>query len=286
MHVVAWRQTLVRLALPAAMLGVVAVLAAPPRIDHGLAARVPASIRADGVVTVATDPSYEPSQFTRPGSGEVAGVDAELIRAVLDRLGLTVRWQPTPLNGVLSRVQSGESELGVSALPMTDTATGQVTMVGYFVSGTRWLARAGAGNPGPEDACGQTVGVVSGTVQADDIADRSARCAAAGRPPIAVTRYTTVRDANRALTAGDIDALVGDSHVCDYLVHVSEGAVRATGARYDPVTYGLAVRTADREFAVVLQEVLVNLIKDGTYKRILDTWGQPDAAVGFPAIRP
>ncbi|WP_203927908.1 transporter substrate-binding domain-containing protein [Virgisporangium ochraceum] len=268
------------------MIGTVAALPPTVGVNPALAAQVPTHIRADGVVTVAVDPTYEPSQFTRPGSTTVVGVDADLVEAVAERLGLTVRWQRIPLDSIITHVQAGDVELGVSAIPITDTATTQVTMVSYLTSGTRWLARAGTEQIGPETACGRTVAVVAGTIQTDDLTDRSARCTSSGQPPVTVVRYNAVQDAQRALGKGEVDAFVSDSHVCDYLVSISDDRFRTAGNAYDPVTFGFAVRTKDRDFATTLHKALAELIDNGAYARILRTWGQEHAAIRTSELRP
>jgi len=254
-------------------------------LDPRLAKAVPASIRADGVLTIGTDPTYEPSQFT-DDDGNLAGIDIDLSRAIARKLGLGLRWRQVTYDNLVPAVRAGGLQLAISAIPVTDHHTAQVTMISYLTTGSQWLGRTTERGISPDNACGSAVAVVAATVHTDDLAARSAACLAARRPAITIHRYPTQQEATTAVQTGATQAMVTESHLSAYTARHSHGALRRLGDTYDPVTFGIAVNSGQRAFAETIAQALRALIDDGTYADILDHWAIPSAALKHPTIRP
>jgi polar amino acid transport system substrate-binding protein len=282
------RPTPIGIVVPLAMLGA-ALLAGrygpiTTLVDDRLAAQVPANVRADGYITAATDPTYEPNEFRRGGSGTIVGVDIDLTRAVVAKLGLRLRLHSTSFDDVVPAVRDGRFELGVSATPVTDTRTAEVTMVSYLATGAQWVARTN--HVRPTDPCGRTVAVVAGTVHVDHVTDRSTACTGAGKAPIIITRHDTLDEMTRAVLGGAADFLVTESHRADYLTHRHHNRLRLVGAPYDTNSYGYVVSTENHQLAEAIHAALRELVNDGTYAAILARWGIQAAAIDPPRINP
>jgi polar amino acid transport system substrate-binding protein len=287
MHIATSKAVKIGAGAVALVVGVVVLVATQSsRADRTLSSRVPRGIGADGVLTVGTDPTWAPAVFQNSGNAEPAGFEADLIRAVAELLNLRVSWRETSFQEVIDGVRGGRVELGAAALPISDAMLEQMLMIGYFQSGTQWAVASDTDNLTPDNACGRKVAVLTGTLQVDDLADRSALCLSNGRPPIVVHRYATVPQLTNAVLSGDDEAMLLDSAVCTYAIAQSEHSLRTVGTPYNTSPIGLAVNAADRQFAELLQQALAILVNNGTYSRILQHWRVADGAVTAVTVRP
>ncbi|MER7167358.1 ABC transporter substrate-binding protein [Micromonospora sp. NPDC000207] len=256
-------------------------------VDDALAARVPDAIKADGVIKVGTDPTYAPAEFLDTDGRTVVGFDVELFTAVAQKLGLKAEYEAAPFDAILPGVTSGKYEIGVSSFTINDERKQTVTMVSYFSAGTQWATKQG--NPAqvdPTDACGKKIAVQVGTVQLDDITDRSKACTDAGKPAITIDQYQAQSDATAAVISGKNDAMLADSPVGAYAVKESGGQLESLGDIYESAPYGYTLAKDQTEFAEVVRDAVKAVIADGTYQTVLAKWGVEGGAITDPAVNP
>lgn len=65
-------------------------------------------------VIVATSPDYPPYESIDESSGEIVGFDIDLMNKVAELLGLEIKWQAMEFSTIVSAVQTGQVDLGVS----------------------------------------------------------------------------------------------------------------------------------------------------------------------------
>ena len=131
-----------------------------------LAAMVPAKIKSAGKIVVGVDASYAPNEFLASDGTTVKGMDVDLFNAVGQTLGLKVDWQPAKFDSIITGVQGGKYDVGVSSFTINPQRKQQVNMVSYFNAGTQWATAPG--NPkkvNTDSPCGINVAVQKGTVQ-------------------------------------------------------------------------------------------------------------------------
>lgn len=249
--------------------------------DKDLAKLVPEEIATKGTLTVGTDPTYAPNEF-QGDNDEIQGFDIDLFNAVADKLGLKAEYQASTFDNIIPGVQGGSYDVGVSSF--TDNAEREqvVDMVTYFEAGTQW-AQAAGGDVDPDDACGLTVAVQTGTVQIDDINARSDKCTADGKDPINILQFDDQGQATNAVVVGQAQAVLADSPVMAYAVQQSNKALELAGDVYEAAPYGYVV-AKDSDLAKALQAAVQSLIDDGTYDDILKDWGLDDGAVSKSEI--
>jgi polar amino acid transport system substrate-binding protein len=253
-------------------------------VDVTLAAQVPAVIRSAGVLVVATDPIYEPSEF-RIDDKTVTGFDVDLFNAVAGKLGLKTQWKTVNFDDIIAGVRAGTYQAGASSFTIRKDREQQVTMVSYLTAGTQWAARPDA-LVDPDNACGKKVAVQSSTVQVQDLGARSIACTAAGKPAIQVDEYVAQGDATAAVASGKDDAMLADSPVCGYAVKQAKGALTLVGRIYEPVRYGYVLPRDQPDFGAAVARALRQLMAEGTYGEILDKWGVSAGAISDPAVNP
>jgi polar amino acid transport system substrate-binding protein len=248
--------------------------------DDALAAMVPQAIASDGKISVGTDATYAPSEFLAADGKTVEGFDVDLFRAVAQKLGLQAEFTSAPFGNIIPSVESGKYEIGVSSFSVTPERIKTVDMVSYYLAGTAWATKKG--NPtgvAIDNACGKRIAVQKATTQLDDITKRDQECKSAGKPAITIDQYQGQDQATAAVVSGKDEAMLADSPVIAYAVKQTNGQLEQLGNIYEAAPYGYVTKKGEMPFDQALVGAVTALIKDGTYKKILDNWGVGAGAV-------
>ncbi|MFI0795044.1 ABC transporter substrate-binding protein [Micromonospora rubida] len=255
--------------------------------DSSLADKVPAAIKADGKIVVGTDSTYAPAEFLDSDGKTVIGFDVELFSAVAQKLGLKAEFVSAPFGDIISGVNTGKYEVGVSSFTVNPERKQQANMVSYFQVGTQWVTKKG--NPAGvtlDNACGKKIAVQKDTVQVEDIQKRSKACTDAGKPAITVEQFPGQDAATAAVVSGKDDAMLADYPVGVYAVTQSNGALDLLDKQYEAAPYGYVVSKDQAAFAEAVRDATKALIADGSYKTVLDKWKVADGAITDPAVNP
>ncbi|MCE0762501.1 ABC transporter substrate-binding protein [Pseudonocardia kujensis] len=249
--------------------------------------RLPQQVRDSGVLTVATDPSYPPCDYT-DDSGEIAGFNHDLLMAMAPRLGVKITQEAIAFDGLLPGVQSGRYTAAMECI--TDNAERQKTVQFVDYAYATLSLMATAANPktitsNPLSVCGLHVGVQIGTEFVDNARMFSENCVAQGRPELEVTNFPTAGAQNTALQSGQIDFAVTDTATGAWQNKTSNNAFTIIPSPMLARTYvGIVVPRDADDTAQALLGALQAIIKDGTYDQIMSQWGLSDAALKEPGI--
>jgi polar amino acid transport system substrate-binding protein len=253
--------------------------------DADLAAKLPADIRDAGVIKVGTDASYAPSEFLAADGETVQGFDVDVFSAVAAKLGVKAEFQPADFSSIITGVQGGKYDVGVSSFTVNEERKKQVNMVSYFSAGTQWATAAD--NPkdiDPDNACGKTVAVQTGTVQeTDDLPVRQKKC---GADKIKILSFKGQDQATNAVVTGRADAMLADSPVVAYAVKQSAGKLATLGDIYEAAPYGYVVPKDETDFADALAAALKAIESDGSYRAALEKWGVEQGATTDFVVNP
>jgi polar amino acid transport system substrate-binding protein len=255
--------------------------------DSALAAKVPASIKSDGVITVGSDTTYAPSEFIAADGSTIQGFDVDLFNLVAQKLGLKAKFETAGFDSIIAGVGSQKYEVGVSSFTINSDREAQANMVSYFNAGTQWATKKG--NPSkvdPDNACGKRIAVQKGTVQVDDLTKRSSDCTSAGKPAITIDQYDAQSDATAATVSGKDEAVLADSPVMAYAVKQTNGQLELLGKVYDAAPYGYVVKKDQTDFAQAIAQAVKDLIDDGSYAKVLKKWGVDAGAITDPTVNP
>ncbi|MDQ4501070.1 ABC transporter substrate-binding protein [Sinomonas sp. ASV322] len=256
--------------------------------DESLASQLPDALKSKGTLVVGSDTTYAPAEFLGGADNHTPmGYDVDLVKAIGATLGLKVDVQTADFSGILSSL-GPKYDLGMSSYTVTKERLGAVNFVSYFNAGTAWAVQKG--NPKTfslDDVCGKSIGVQTGTIQEDpDLKDRNAKCLAAGKKSIDVVSLKDQADVTTRLVNGSLDAMAADSPIIGYAIQQSNGALEKIGATYDSAPEGIAIAKGDTALADLIQKAMAKLIADGTYRKILDTWGTADGAIAKADVNP
>ncbi len=246
---------------------------------------VPASVKSKGALIVAADASYAPNEFIATDGHTVIGMDADLTKALAAVMGLKANVVNATFDSIIPGLAAGKYQLGASSFTDTKEREKTVTFVTYFSAGTSFYTKASGGVDvtGLADLCGHTVAVEKGTTQQADATAQSAKCKQAGKGAVNVLVFPDQNGANLALSSGRAQVVMADSPVADYAVKKSNGQFKLVGQTYGTAPYGLAMPKTSGLAPAVLAALKV-LMKDGTYSKILTTWGIQSGAISNPKI--
>ena len=264
--------------------------ASAPTVDPALVAKLPAKIKDAGTINIGTDATYQPNEYLDADGKTVIGMDVELFDAVMAKFGIKTNWVPSAFDAIILGVQSGKYDIGVSSFTVNNDRMKEATMVSYFKAGTQWVTQKG--NPkgiNPDDACGKSVAVQKGTVQADDdLPARQKACTDAGKPEIKVLVDADQAKVTAAVQSGKADAMLVDLPPAIAAVDSTGGTLELLGEQYDSAPYGyvLPKDAAGTAFGEAIVEALKQLKADGTYDQILSKWKTEGGAISDFAVNP
>lgn len=264
-------------------------LAQAVEVDPEIAALVPAALAESGVMSVVTDPTYAPMDFTDE-AGSIIGLEPDMAVAAAARMGLEVEFASADFNGILAGIESGRYDASWGAWSVTPERAAVVDMVSYLNAGTAVMVQPGKEGDlaGIDDLCGLTVAVQTGTVQALEVLPAfEQHCSDQSLPAIESLVVPQQDSANQAVASGRADAMIADNSLVAYYAQVQPEAYAAVpGILVDPAPIAVVAPKGDDSLAPAFQAALQSLMDDGTYASILDAWGLSDAALESAEINP
>jgi polar amino acid transport system substrate-binding protein len=262
-----------------------AVETAPPleavRLDQSLHDQLPREVRDAGVLRVGTDASYAPMSSFGPDGRTIIGMEPDLGARLGRVLGVRVEFVNADFTDLLPMVAAGTLDLGMSAITDTPERAETVDFVDYFTAGTAIVVQRG--NPAAvediRDLCGRNVAVEAGTTQVDLLARHQAACSG---HPIRVRTFPTNPDALLRLRTGRAVAVLNDLPPAVFLStdpRTSPNYQLASRRQYEPAPYGIAVARGRPELRAAVAAACQQLVENGAYRDVLDTWGVRSGAV-------
>ena len=257
-------------------------------VDKDAAAMVPAEIKDKGTLMVGTDATYPPSEFVAADGKTIQGFDVDLLNAVAKKLDLKVKLVPSKFDSIITGVEGGKYDMGMSSFSINPERLKQATMVSYYRAGTQWASAPG--NPkkvDPQKPCGATVAVQKATTQQEtDLPPKIAACKKAGTPMRDPLIYEGQDTATAAVVSGKADAMLADSPVVAYAVEQSKGKLEPLGDIYDSAPYGYVLPKDGTAMGEAIVAALKSLESDGGYEEALKGWGVESGAIDDFAVNP
>jgi polar amino acid transport system substrate-binding protein len=250
-----------------------------------IAAQVPAPIKSKGTLNVATEAQYAPNEFIAPDGHTIIGMDADLMRALGEVMGLKVNLINANFETIIPGLAAGRYDLGISSFTDTKEREKTVDFVDYFSAGISFYAKTSA-NPGVTelaDLCGKTVAVEKGTVEQEEAEAQSKKCGQEGKKSVTVLSFPGQNAVNLAVSSGRAELGMADSPVVAYQIKQSNGQFKLIGKSYEFAPYGIAVPKTSGMTTPILA-ALKELMANGTYLKILEKWGVESGAITTPKV--
>jgi polar amino acid transport system substrate-binding protein len=242
---------------------------------------LPKSITEKGYISAGIAPNYPPMDFKDPATNKLTGIDYDLGTEISKRLGIEIRWQETAFEQMVSGLATNRIDIVMSG--MTDTPERQKTVdfVDYFSTGPQFYTLESQKDlKDIEDMCGKKIGTSRRTTFPVEIAKWSdVNCVAKGKPAIVVIGTEGSADARAQLRQGRLDAAVQGSETLPYIQGQEPGVFKVIGGTLARQLTGLGVAKNNPELSAAIIATLNDMIKDGSYAKILDKWQLKDGAV-------
>ena len=247
---------------------IVAIVAVAIIVLGGVVAAAMVLMKEDdpNTITVATSPDFPPYDYMY--GGEYAGIDMDIIRAVLKDMNpdYKVKFVNVNFDSVIASVSSGKYKIGASGISYDEERAKQVLYSEFYVNSCQVILSMDTYTDVSE-LTGKRVGVQTGTTGDVNFASTE-KC-----PAASVTRYTTYTDAVSALTKGspDIDAIIMDQGPALAFAKKNADLKVSTvelDMEYDQ--YGFIFNNSDTEFRDKFNASLKKLTDDGTIQKIID----------------
>ncbi|MCH0563992.1 MULTISPECIES: ABC transporter substrate-binding protein [unclassified Streptomyces] len=258
-----------------------------------LADKLPADIRAAGVIKVGSDIAYPPVEYM--DNGKAVGIDPDLAAALGKQLGVKFDFQNGKFDQLIVGLQSKRFNVIMSAMSDTkdrengvDSDTGKkvgdgIDFVDYFTAGTSILVQKGnpKGIKSLDDLCGQVVALQKGTTSEGIAQEQSKKCTKDGKAAIKLQTFDTDPEALLRLKQGASVADLNDFPVAAYNAKTSGGGndFEVVGDQIEAGPYGIGVSKENTQLRDALQAAVNAVIKNGEYQKILEKWNVTDGAV-------
>ncbi|MBT1174563.1 ABC transporter substrate-binding protein [Bifidobacterium sp. LC6] len=254
--------------------------------DDAIAALLPESVAGDGVLTVGTDTSYAPAEFLAEDGKTPVGFDVDLSKALAAVFGLKEKTVSSTFDSIIPSVGS-KYDIGISSFTVTKERLDAVDFVTYFKAGSTWVTKKG--NPDKVDTsnlCGVKVAVQTGTTQEEEVNAANDQCKADGKAEIDIQSSKLQTDVTTAVASGKASIFYADSPVAGYAIEQTGDTLAALGDDTGVTPEAVAIKKGDSATAEAVQKAMQKLMDDGTYQKILDTWGVSSGAVDKAEINP
>lgn len=223
--------------------GAPAASAEPPAMKPVAAAvaLLPEELQDGGVLRVAIPTNEPPTQFYRPGTQEMTGVNPDIARLLAAALGLDVQIEVTTFDTIIPGMTAGRYDLTVSSMTPTEERMKQLDFVDYVQMGSTLAVPEG--NPqgiGFDELCGARVAVLKGSYQLTvNVPDLDAACAAAGEDPLDILQFQDTRQAVSAVLSERADVVYADSPILGYAVSQNPHIEVGDENDFAPVAIGI-----------------------------------------------
>jgi polar amino acid transport system substrate-binding protein len=239
---------------------------------------VPQAIRTAGKITVGSQQTFPPIEFREPGSTEVTGASADLLREVAERLELKLEYVQAEYAALIPGIEAKRFDMASGGISDTEEREQKLDFVNYMLSGGSAMVRTEdlSKYNTIADFCGKSVATLLGSrVIMAKVEEASVACKAKGEAEIRAEQLPSAPDARMQLDLKRVDAYLGDFPALVYMGAQFPGKYSIVGGNYMLTPYitswGFAKDNSGMRDAV--QVTLAEMLADGTYKSIMDKWG-------------
>ena len=218
--------------------------------------------RSNGTLVMATNAEFEPYEYHE--GDDIVGIDADIAKAIADKLGLKLEIQDMEFNSIITAVQSGKADLGLAGMTVTDERKQSVDFTDSYATGIQSvIVKEGSSIKSIDDLKGKKIGVqlaTTGDIYAkDDFGEEN------------VEEYNKGADAVMALTSGKIDAVIIDNQPAKSFVETTDG-LQILDTDYVQEDYAAAIQKGNTDLLNAVNGALKELKEDGTIQKILDKY--------------
>ena len=228
-------------------------------------------IEARGYMIVGLDDTFAPMGF-RDNDGNLVGFDVDLAKEVGSRLGIEVRFQPIDWDAKVLELNAGTIDMIWNGLTITESRLEEMSFSNAYLANTQMvMIQAGSDITNIEDLAGLKLGVqissaAEDAVNASDIVDDLGE----------LVKFDTYNAALLELQNGTVDAVVIDEIMGRYIMSQNEGVYEALEDNFGEEEYGIGFRLESSNLRDKINDILNEMVADGTAAEISENWFDED----------
>lgn len=217
-------------------------------------------------LVVGSSATYPPFAYETP-SRDIVGFDVDVIKAIAQKSGLSLKIVNTPFTGVFASLNNGDIDLIISGVTINDRRRQSYDFTQpYFEA--RQLMAVPRDSPVRtlQDLNGRKVAVVTGST-ADDIVSR-----AFGKTSPNIRRFESTPLIIAELVGHGVDAAIGDNGVIAFRVQEQKTLKTVSDPSFPKEYFGIVVKKGNAALLARLNGGLAAIKADGSYARIYRQW--------------
>jgi len=194
-------------------------------------------------------------------------------------MGLTATIQKTDSPLLVGALLAKKGDAIISALQVTPDLQRQVALVAYFRAGQAILVRKGnpSGITALSDLCGKKVSVQVQSPEENSVDELNGTACKDNK--INKQVYPTDLQAVLILKQRGVDAALDDSPVAAYFVKQTPDQLEQAGSPFKMNAEGIGIDPKNGELLKAMQQAMMAIYQDGTYRQILTKWNLLDGEI-------
>jgi len=221
-----------------------------------------------GELVLGLDDSFPPMGF-RGEDGEIVGFDIDLAREVAERMGVELRLQPIDWDAKVLDLNSRDIDVIWNGLTITAEREEQITFSKPYIANRQIvIVGMGSGLTTKADLAGKRVGLQLGSSAQDAVESEPAVLESFAE----LSRYQDNVQALLDLEIGRIDAVVVDEILGRYYISQKPGTFAVADEHFAEEEYGIGFRKGEIAFRDRVDEILDEMVDDGTAADISRDW--------------
>lgn len=217
-------------------------------------------------LVMATNAEFPPYEFKE--GEEIVGIDAEVAKAIADKLGMDLEIVDTEFNSIIPGVQGGKYSMGMAGMTVNEERLKSVDFSTSYAKGVQVvIVKEDSAIKTVDDLFADGAKYVAGVQMAttgdiyatDDLgADR-------------VQEFDKGAAAVQALVSGKIDCVIIDNEPAKAFVAANEG-LKILDSAYAEEDYAICFAKENTELKDKVNAALEELIADGTVEKIVNKY--------------
>lgn len=218
-------------------------------------------------LVMATNAEFPPYEF-RDADNNIVGIDAEIMAAVAENLGMELVIEDMEFDSIIPAVKSGKADIGAAGMTVREDRLENVDFSDTYAKAKQVvIVKNDSGIAGLDDLYGKKIGVQQGTTgdiyAADEYGDEN------------VDRYSKGYEAVQALSQGKVDAVIIDNEPAKVFVSQTDG-IMILDEPFADEEYAIAVQKGNTELLDQINASLAKLKENGKFDEIINNYINAD----------
>lgn len=224
-------------------------------------------------LVVGSSATYRPFAYESP-TKEIVGYDVDMIKAVAQKAGLTIKIVNTPWTGIFAALNNGDVDLVISGVTINDKRKQSYDFTTPYFEARQLMAVPKESTvKNLKDLAGKKIGVVTGST-GDDIASREF-----GKTNPDIRRFESTPVVISELVNTGLDAAIGDNGVIAFRAQEHKQLKTVSDPSFPKEFFGIVVKQGNKALLDKLNAGLAAVKADGSYAQIYKKWFHADAPV-------